>query len=88
MEKAEISAHEVRVFRALGKDWKTAADVAAAAKVAGRTARLHCSRFVELGIADVERVFPGHRYRAAAVKTLKGREYMVRMRSAIEAFGI
>ena len=64
--KATISAHEVRIVDAFERDahaWLSSADVAQAASVAARTARMHLRRFTVAGLLEVRRVFPGYRYR-------------------------
>jgi hypothetical protein len=68
MGDIEISTHEASIFAifvaARGR-WFTSKEIAEAAGVADRTARMHCRRFTELGILDHAAVFPGHRYRLA-----------------------
>lgn len=42
--------------------WLSANEVAKAAKVAPRTARMHCKRLVDAGVFDEVRLHPSHRY--------------------------
>lgn len=61
----EISVHFARVVRFLRgvTEWTTAIEIAKGAGVAPRTARLHAARLARLGLANVEEVFGGYRYR-------------------------
>src|ERR1700676_1043107 len=54
-----ISAHEVRLllaFQQQADGWLANGEVAEAAQISPRTATLHTSRLVEVGVLDVERV--------------------------------
>ena len=86
-----ISAHEVRlllVFRGNADRWFDNAQVAEAAKISPRTARLHTSRLVELGVLDVERVFPASKFRLAGTPSEAGHAYLRRWEKAREALGL
>ncbi len=90
MERNEISAHEVRVYHALrtATAWLSSADVARLAAVAGRTARAHCLKLVNLGLADQAEVFPSHRYRISDKAGKRNVAYLQRLERAGEALGI
>lgn len=62
---ALVSKHQVEVYRIVSKSsqWLTTQEIAAAAGVAERTARLHAKGLADLGCIARERVFPGYRYR-------------------------
>lgn len=87
MEQAEISVHQVRIYRSLvsTKRWMTTKEVAAVAAVSLRNASLHLSRFVKLGICDQAEVYPGHRYRLSEKADKRNIAYMQRLRQAEEA---
>lgn len=90
LERNEVSIHEVRLYLALrraGPTWRTSRELAAEARVADRTARLHLLRFVHLGVADQAEVFPAHRYRIAEFAPKRNAGYMLRLDRAVEAFG-
>jgi predicted DNA-binding transcriptional regulator YafY len=61
----QVSPHLVRVVRFLrtASEWMTARDIAAGSHVSPRTARLHAATLADLGLANVEEVFGGYRYR-------------------------
>jgi DNA-binding IclR family transcriptional regulator len=63
------SLHAARVWRALGKKPLPAPDIAKAARVSPRTARLHLTLFIRAGMATRAPVFPGYRYRRAPLKS-------------------
>ena len=91
MEKSEVSIHEVKLFRALEmskEQWKTSKDLAAAAGINERTARLHCYRLSKLGLVDTAEVFPAHRYRLAPKADKRNAGYINRLRSACEVFSM
>ena len=86
-----ISPHEVRlvlVFQRQPDRWLTNAEAAETAEVSPRTARLHTSRLVELGVLDVERVFPASKFRMAKEPPEAGRAYLDRWQKAREVFGV
>jgi hypothetical protein len=86
-----ISAHEVRlllVFRQQPGSWLANGEVARAAEISSRTARLHTSRLVELGVLDVERVHPASKFRLAKRPGEAGRAYLQRWEKAREVFGL
>jgi hypothetical protein len=68
MGDIEISIHEAAIYGAFlaspGR-WFTSREIAAAAGVAARTARMHCHRLAARGILDRAATFPAHRYRLA-----------------------
>jgi hypothetical protein len=66
----------------------TTAAAAQAAKVSSRTARLHTSRLVELGVLDVRRLFPASRFRPAKATGGEGRAYPERWGQARAVFGL
>jgi hypothetical protein len=90
MGDIEISAHEANiygVFLASRGRWFTAKEIAEAAAVADRTARMHCRRFADLGIVDHAAVFPGHRYRLAESGEWNA-DYLRRLDHACAVFGL
>jgi DNA-binding transcriptional ArsR family regulator len=88
METNEVSIHQARLFAAIGTEWRTATEIAELASVKPRTARHHLLRFVQLGIADVAEVFPGHRYRRAEKASKRNASAMIRLKAAAKVFGI
>jgi len=60
-----ISAHEIRVYELLKNSgrWMTAAEIAAQANVAPRTARAHAHRLSDAGVFEEMASFPSYRYR-------------------------
>jgi DNA-binding IclR family transcriptional regulator len=90
MERNEISLHEVRVYLALkaAGGWLTNAEVAAAAGVAGRTARLHTLRLARLGVIDQAEVFPAHRFRLSGKAAKRNPAYLQRLDAAVTVFGL
>ncbi len=89
MERNEISLHQVDVFNFVRDQdhWVTAHEIAAGAKVAERTARLHALNLVRLGVFDQAEVWPGHRYRLSPQATKRNKAYMLRLEKAVEVFG-
>jgi hypothetical protein len=86
-----ISIHEVRLllaFQAQPDRWLTNAEAAQAASISPRTARLHTSRLVELGVLDVQRLFPPSKFRPAKETGGEGRAYLERWGQAREVFGL
>lgn len=90
MERNEISLHETRVYLALRASggWMTNSEVAAAAGVAGRTARAHTLRLVGLGVLDLAEVFPAHRYRLSEKAPRRNAAYVNRLEAAAAVFGL
>lgn len=89
MERNEISAHEVKVFRALaGQEWMTNREIAKASGVAERTVRLHTMRFVKIGIADLAEIFPAHRYRLSKKADKRNGSYLRRLEEAASILGV
>jgi hypothetical protein len=84
MERAEISAHQVRVFRFVSdaKRWVSNDEIAAGAQVAPRTARAHTRHFVSLGIFDQAEIFPSHRYQLSSKAEKRNKAYLLRLRQA------
>jgi hypothetical protein len=78
MERAEISAHQLRVFQFVSQTqrWVTSEEIATHAKVAPRTARAHAKLLV----------FPGHRYRLAPQAGKRNKAYLLRLQQAEEVF--
>lgn len=86
MGDAEVSVHELQVVAVLlDGAWHDAQGVAETAEVAPRTARHHLTRLVDLGLVEVVRSFPRHRYRWTHAK---GHPYLRRLREAGDALGI
>lgn len=86
-----ISPHEVRlllVFREHPDRWLDNGQVADAAQISPRTARLHTSRLAGLGVLDVQRVFPASKFRLAGSPSDAGRAYLERWEQAREALGL
>lgn len=88
MEKNDISAHEVRVFKSLTNEWKSTREISEEAQVAYRTANMHLLRFVKLGLIDLARVFPGHRYRLSEKSNKRNAGYHIRLDQAASALGL
>lgn len=91
MERNEVSAHEVRVWRYLQSkqgEWSDTAEVAAHANVARRTAGNHLKRLTTLGLVDMAEVFPSHRYRVAEKADKRNIAYVQRLERAADALGI
>lgn len=85
-----ISLHEVKlllVFKNQPDRWFDNAQVADAAKISPRTARLHTSRLADLGVLDVERVFPASKFKLAGKPSEAGSTYLARWEKAREALG-
>jgi predicted DNA-binding transcriptional regulator len=83
----KISPHEVRVYQTLltyPAEWMTNREIAAAANVKERTARHHTFLFVAFGIADVEPVFPGYKYRLADKVEKRNCEYFAKLEKAFK----
>lgn len=86
-----ISRHEVRVllvFRQSPERWLDNAQVAEAANINPRTARLHTAKLADLGVLDVQRVFPACKFRIGMSPGPAGRAYLDRWEQAREAHGI
>jgi hypothetical protein len=86
-----ISAHEVKlllVFRQQPDRWLANGEVAQAAEISPRTARLHTSRLVEIGVLDVERVHPASKFRLVQQLGKAGKAYLARWERAREVFGL
>src|SRR5262245_2579930 len=84
-----ISVHEVRlllVFQRQPENWLTNAEVAEAARISPRTARLHTSRLVELGILEVQRLYPASRFQPKKEPGEAGRDYLERWQKAREVY--
>ncbi len=89
MERAEVSLHEVSIFRVFKenpKTWLTHKDVATMGKLNERTVRAHTLRLVKLGMLDQAELFPRHRYRMSAKAGLRNKAYMQRLDEADEIF--
>lgn len=86
-----ISAHEVRLlllFKQQPERWLDNAELAHAADVRPRTARLHTSRLVALGVLDVQRLFPASKFKLSDSVSEAGRAYLQRWDKAREALGL
>jgi hypothetical protein len=91
MDRNTVSSHEVATyfaFKAQPSQWFTNVAVAAASGVGLRTARLHTSGLARVGVLDVERLFPGYRFRLAAKMTQSARAYASRLEAAAAIFGL
>ena len=81
-----VSIHELKVFQLFRDnpgDWMSSQQVAKRARIAPRTARLHCSGLAQVGILDEAKVFPGFRYRLCP--TAGDRPYYSNLDAAEEA---
>jgi len=89
MESAEISVHQVRIFKFLSanKNWYSAREIAEAAKVAKRTARAHLFKFVQAGIVDQAELFPEHRYRLSRLAEKRNKTLIQRLNQASDIYG-
>lgn len=67
-------------------EWITAADLAAKAGVSGRSARLYCERYVGLGIAEVVKLHPAHRYAFCGGRNTADKKYMQALQQAASIF--
>lgn len=91
MSDDRISAHEVRLLLVLQQQpehWHANGELAEVAKVSERTARAHTARLAEIGVLEVERVFPGNKYRLVKRPTGTAKEYLGRVQKAREVFGL
>jgi len=88
MECKEISIQEARAFKSLrsSSKWVTNKELASTSSIAGRTARSFTKKWVDLGIADVAAVAPGHRYRFSDMADSRNRTYLSRLENAITIF--
>lgn len=88
MEKAEISLHQVKIYRHLAesKGWLTNKDIAKTTGVSLRNVSYHTRRFVDLGVCDQAEVYPGHRYRLSDKAEKRNASYMLRLKQADEVF--
>jgi hypothetical protein len=85
-----ISIHEVRlllVFQKQPDRWLSNGEAAEEAEISPRTARLHTSRLLELGVLDVLRLFPASKFRLATGPGEAGRAYLDRWEKARQVFG-
>lgn len=65
---ARLSAHEVKVHLVFGiraDHWLANSEVAKAAEISPRTARLHTSSLVKLRVLDAQRLFRASKFRLA-----------------------
>lgn len=84
-----ISRHELAVFQAATAQpahWFTNHELAEAAGVSERTARLHTRRLADLGVLSEIKVYPGYRYKAA-VCTTHGQDHYAKLLVAAEVLG-
>jgi DNA-binding transcriptional ArsR family regulator len=91
MRDGRISPHEVRLLLALQREpdhWHTNGELADSAKISERTARAHTARLTKIGVLEVERVFPGNRYRLVKQAAGEARDYQDRVEKAREIFGL
>ena len=57
------------------------------ARISPRTARLHTSRLVGLGVLDVQRLFPASKFRLGRQPGDEGQVYLDRWEKASEVYG-
>lgn len=92
MEKNEISEQEVRifcVFRNHSDQWLTNKQISELSdSIPGRTVRLHVKRFVDLGLVDQAELFPSHRYKWSSKAEKRNKSYFLRLKNAVDIFGI
>lgn len=88
MEKAEISIHQIKIYRCLAEShqWMTNKELAQKTGVSLRNVGYHTKRFVDLGICDQAEVYPGHRYRLSDKADKRNASYMLRLKQADEVF--
>jgi predicted DNA-binding transcriptional regulator len=88
MERVEISAHQVRVFRFVEEreSWLTNREIAVGTEMSERTVRAHTKSFVDEGIFERREVFPGYRYRFNPQATKRNKAYLARLEQAVEVF--
>jgi len=88
MECSEISIQEARAFKSLraSSKWMTNKELAATSNIADRTARSFTKKWVDLGIADLAEVSPGHRYRYSGMADRRNKAYLSRLIAALEIF--
>lgn len=92
-EQVTISHHEALVAAALAgspDDWTAHPDLyeRLAGQVSPRTVRHHVKRLVDLGLVDVIRTFPLHRYRWSDHANVRNHAYLTRLYEAASAMGI
>lgn len=86
-ERAEISEHEVKIYKALSATpvkWMTHVDIEKSSSVNARTVRAHVLRLVRLGLVDVAELFPRHRYRLSEKGVRRNKAYLQRLEIAAE----
>lgn len=88
-ERSEVSLHEVKVFLALRSkpdEWLTSQEISESSGVNYRTTRMHTLRLVKLGMFEVVRLHPAHRYRLAGKEAKRNASYAQRLEKAIGVF--
>lgn len=91
MSEDRISMHEVRLVQTFQSDpskWLTNGELAEVAQMSARTARAHTARLTELGLLEVEKVFPANKYRLRPELGEAALEYLERYEKAREVFGL
>ncbi len=84
MKRKGPDIHQVRVFQCLSgaQQWQTADEIAAAAAVPTRTARLQLERLVDLGLVDQDLEFHAHRYRLSSFAGKRNQTYLKLIQAA------
>jgi DNA-binding transcriptional ArsR family regulator len=91
METSEVSVHQAKLYMVARKNpsrWFTTRELAEASGIAIRTASMHASRLVKLGVLEVRELFPGHRFRLAQTATKGAKPHATRLDEAVEIFGL
>lgn len=87
-----VSIQEARVFLVLrqnaGKWLSSHAIAAQALGVALRTVRAYTTKYARLGLVEVARVFPGHRYRLKEKAAEIDSDLFRRIEKAVDVFGL
>jgi hypothetical protein len=91
LETNEISVHQAKVYlvaKTSPEEWFTVLELAKRSGVARRTASMHASRLVSLGVFDLRELFPGHRFRIAAKAEKRNKAHILRLDEAVSVFGL
>jgi len=88
--KAEISAHECRLFSHLKacKTWQTARQISEAAELAIRTVNGHTKRLTSCGLIERMETHPAPMFRFTAESAQSDPAYVARIANACQVFGI
>jgi predicted DNA-binding transcriptional regulator len=90
MERATISAHQIRIFRFVEErgEWLSNREIAAGTEMSERTVRAHTKCFVDEGIFEQREVYPGYRYRFNSQASKRNKAYLQRLEQANEVFSL